>query len=99
LLLAAQWGTFSSAHTIPNRWFPIEFHTQPSLLHWLPTRVYRVIYQTLGYYGFFAEQANLSLMTQANLNCATAGLTGWRFRVDSARLLGLKSNLILVARR
>jgi hypothetical protein len=60
---------------------------------------YRVIYQTLGYYGFFAEQANLSLMTQANLNCATAGLTGWRFRVDSARLLGLKSNLILVARR
>jgi hypothetical protein len=84
--------------TTPNRWFPIEFHTQLPLLHWLPTRVYRVIYQTLGY-GFFAEQANLNLMTQANLNCATAGLTGWRFRVDSARLLGLKSNLILVARR
>ena len=84
--------------TTPNRWFPIEFHTQLPLLHWLPTRVYRAIYQTLGY-GFFAEQANLNLMTQANLNCATAGLIGWRFQVDSARLLGLKSNLILVARR
>jgi hypothetical protein len=70
--------------TLTTRWFAIEFHTQHPLLHWLPTRIYRVIYQTLGYYGFFAEQAKLNLMTQANLNCATAGLTGWRFGVDSA---------------
>ena len=27
--------------TTPNRWFPIEFHTQIPLLHWLPRNVFR----------------------------------------------------------
>jgi hypothetical protein len=29
--------------TTPNRWFPVEFHTQLPLLHWLPKAWFRLI--------------------------------------------------------
>jgi hypothetical protein len=84
--------------TTPCRWFPIEFHTQLPVLHWLPTLVYRALYRQLGY-GFFADENNLNLMTGKILRRCTARFTGWEFCVESMRLMGLKSNLILLARR
>jgi hypothetical protein len=52
--------------TIPNRWFPVEFHTQLPLLHWLPNDVYRPIYRAIGL-EFFADEAILNLMTKNDL--------------------------------
>ena len=34
--------------TTPNRWFPVEFHTQLPLLHWLPKSWFRRILRALG---------------------------------------------------
>ena len=80
--------------TTPNRWFPIEFHTQLTLVHWLPKPTCRRIFRMLDF-GPLAEEANLNLMTFRELRTATAGIKGWRFRILGARLLGWKSNLVL----
>jgi len=84
--------------TTPNRWFPIEFHTQVPLLHWLPTPVYRAIYRAIGL-QFFAQEENLNLMTRRNLLTIARAHPNWRFVVRFGRLLGLNSNLILCAHR
>jgi len=34
--------------TTPNRWFPVEFHTQLPLLHWLPAALYRPLFRPGG---------------------------------------------------
>jgi hypothetical protein len=84
--------------TTPNRWFPIEFHTQLPLIHWLPKATGRAIFRRLGY-GPFAEEKNLNLMTTSELRSTVKPLSGWRFKIAAARLLGWKSNLILFAHR
>jgi len=84
--------------TTPNRWFPIEFHTQLPLVHWLPNRFGRAILRRAGY-KFFADEANLNLMTSAQLSRILARHAGWRYRFVPTRLCGWTSNLVLVANR
>jgi hypothetical protein len=84
--------------TTPNRWFPIEFHTQLPLVHWLPPPACRAVMRRLGY-GFFAEEENLNLMSPGGLRQAVAGIEGWRFEIVAAKLLGWPSNLLLFAYR
>ena len=84
--------------TTPNRWFPIEFHTQLPLVHWLPTRLARAIMRTTGY-GFFAEEANLNLMTPTQLGRIMSRHPDWHFHFVPTRLFGWTSNLVVVASR
>jgi len=81
--------------TTPNRWFPVEFHTQLPLLHWLPKPWFRSILRSLGQREL-AREENLNLMTSAELRRAARGLEGWSFRIVHHRLLGFNSNLILI---
>jgi methyltransferase family protein len=84
--------------TTPNRWFPVEFHTLVPLLHWLPPGAFRAALRRLGH-DMLAEEANLNLMSGADLLAAAraAGVSG--ARVEAVRLGGLTSNLLLIARR
>jgi ubiquinone/menaquinone biosynthesis C-methylase UbiE len=84
--------------TTPNRWFPIEFHTQLPLVHWLPKPACRAVFRRLGL-GFFAEEVNLNLMTGRELRRIAAYHRGWSFRMLSPRLLGWPSNLVIVGSR
>jgi ubiquinone/menaquinone biosynthesis C-methylase UbiE len=84
--------------TTPNRWFPIEFHTQLPLVHWLPKPACRRVFRGLGF-GALAEEANLNLMSTRDIVGITRRFSGWRFRVATARLLGWTSNLILFGHR
>jgi hypothetical protein len=78
--------------TTPNRWFPIEVHT------YLPPGVFRAILRGLGR-EFFADEANLNLMSRASLVDA-ARLGGLEnFRVETVSLAGWPSNLLLIARK
>jgi ubiquinone/menaquinone biosynthesis C-methylase UbiE len=84
--------------TTPNRWFPIEFHTQLPLIHWLPKPACRAIFRNTGY-AFFADEGNLNLMTKDELGRIAARFGGWTHKFLPARLLGLTSNLVLVMRK
>jgi hypothetical protein len=84
--------------TTPNRWFPIEFHTQLPLIHWLPKPISRQVFQWLGF-DELARERNLNLMTASELRTITRAAAGFDFRIAAARLLGWKSNLILFGLR
>lgn len=84
--------------TTPNRWFPVEFHTQVPLLHWLPKPWFRRLLAKAGQHEL-AQEKNLNLMSRSELENAAKGLGSWDFEAASARLFGLKSNLILVGRK
>jgi Methyltransferase domain len=80
--------------TTPNRWFPIEFHTVLPLVHWLPKSTFRRLLSGTRY-RFFALEENLNLLDAAELRQICAGLRVKRARVESQRLLGLASNLLV----
>jgi ubiquinone/menaquinone biosynthesis C-methylase UbiE len=84
--------------TTPNRWFPVEFHTQIPLLHWLPNPVYRAIYRAIGF-EFFAEEANLNLLTRRDILALARRHPNWCSAIRFGWLAGLPSNLILCAHR
>jgi hypothetical protein len=87
--------------TTPNRWFPIEFHTVLPLVHWMPKPLFRSLMRHVRL-EFFAEEANLNLMTPGELRRA-AQESLWKakfeFDVATVRLLGWPSNLLLIASR
>jgi ubiquinone/menaquinone biosynthesis C-methylase UbiE len=82
--------------TTPNRWFPIEFHTQLPLVHWLPKPVFRNILSLVGHHEL-AQEANLNLMTPGEVRRMTEDKSGWSFDLACPRLLGWKSNIVLFA--
>jgi hypothetical protein len=84
--------------TTPNRWFPVEVHTQLPLIHWLPMPLCRAILRRTGY-AFFAEEANLNLMTRAGLRAMMAGHPACRYAFAPARLWGWTSNLVLMVHK
>ena len=84
--------------TTPNRWFPIEFHTLLPLAHWLPKRGFRWLLKRIGL-GFFADEANLNLLSRSEMKSLVSGEEGFEVRVLSVALLGWPSNLLLVGWR
>lgn len=84
--------------TTPNRWFPIDYHTQFPLIHWLPKRWHRAILMSLGH-GFFAKEENLNLMTATELREIASALPQFQTRIETASLFGWTSNLLLVGER
>lgn len=83
--------------TTPNRWFPIEFHTQLPIAHWMPKPAFRALLKKMGQHDL-ALESNLNLMTSSELGAISRNHPAWKMRVLSSRLLGWKSNLILAGR-
>jgi ubiquinone/menaquinone biosynthesis C-methylase UbiE len=80
--------------TTPNRWFPIEFHTQLPLTHWLPKSWCRGIWRNTGY-SFFADESNLNLVDAAELHQIMRLHPNCKYRVARMRLWGWTSNLVI----
>ena len=83
--------------TTPNRWFPIEFHTQLPLVHWLPKPLGRMILHRLGYRDLATEE-NLNLMSTRELRDIMKAFPACRYRFAPTTLLGWTSNLVLITR-
>jgi len=84
--------------TTPNRWFPIEVHTQFPLLHWLPKPLFRRLLAGTRH-GFFALEEHLNLVGRGELLRMARALPGWQIAVEPLRLFGWPSNLLLTLRR
>jgi hypothetical protein len=84
--------------TTPNRWFPIEFHTVLPVVHWLPKRTFRALMRRMGY-GFFAEEANLNLLSGGDLRWIASQIEEFAFTISSISLWGWPSNLLLSGKR
>ena len=80
--------------TTPNRWFPVEFHTVLPLVHWLPRRWFRRLLNGTKY-EFFAREENLNLLDRRDILRLCGGLAGCAVTVESLRLLGMPSNLLV----
>jgi hypothetical protein len=68
------------------------------VVHWLPKPMFRGLMRRTRR-GFFAEEANLNLMTARELGRAAAGIAGFESEVSSVFLAGWPSNLLLTMRR
>jgi hypothetical protein len=84
--------------TTPNRWFPIEFHTVLPLVHWLPKPMFRTLMHRIGR-AFFADEANLNLMTGGEVAMAADGVAGFERELSYVSLAGWPSNILLAMRR
>jgi SAM-dependent methyltransferase len=52
--------------TMPNRWYPIEFHTLVPFLHWLPPNQFRAMLRLMRK-DFFSHEENLNLLGEKDL--------------------------------
>jgi hypothetical protein len=95
LLRVARHGIFV---TTPNRWFPVEFHTTLPLVHWLPPAVFRALLRRIGR-QFYAQEANLNLMSRDDLHRAARQAGVKNFQIDTVRLGQWPSNLLLIGRK
>jgi len=84
--------------TTPNRWFPIEFHIVLPLVHWLPKPMFRSLMRRTGR-AFFADEANLNLMTGREMARAAHGVAGFDSELSYVSLAGWPSNILLAMRR
>lgn len=84
--------------TTPNRWFPIEFHTQLPLLHWLPPPLFRAVLVRCGQ-EFFASEGNLNLVSRRSLAHLAHRAGIGCCLIARITLLGFTTNLILIAKK
>lgn len=84
--------------TTPNRWFPVEFHTLLPLLHWLPPPTFRRILRRLGH-DVLSREENLNLLGAKDIHALCQALQIRNYKIDSVRLGGLSSNLLLTIRK
>lgn len=79
--------------TTPNRWYPIELHTYVPLVHWLPARLYRLIYRILGL-KVYADEKNLNMLEKKDLVNFAKQLSIKKYWIEEKRTLGFISNYL-----
>ena len=82
----------------PNRFYPIDFHTNLPLIHWLPKKIHRKILRFIGL-NFYSTEENLNLLSESNLINICKKLDIKNFKIIKHKLLFMTSNLILVIKK
>ena len=82
----------------PNRFYPIDFHTNLPLIHWLPKKIHRKILKFIGL-NFYSTEENLNLLSESNLINICKKLNIKNIKIIKHKLLFMTSNLILVIKK
>jgi len=82
----------------PNRFHPLEFHTKIPIIHWLPKGIHRKILRLVGL-KFLAEEKNLNLLSQHDLELIMRKLNQNNYEIKSINFFFIKSNLILIGEK
>ena len=81
--------------SMPNRYFPIDFHSKIPLIHMLPKNIHRGILKLFGE-SFFRYEENLNLISKKDLIFFCKKLNIKKFKIISHKLLFFTSNVILI---
>ena len=81
--------------SMPNRYFPIDFHSKIPLIHMLPKNIHRRIIKFFGE-SFFGHEENLNLLGKKDLILFLEKLNIKKFKIIKHKLLFLTSNIILI---
>lgn len=84
--------------TTPNRWFPVEFHSLLPFVHWLPRSFFRRLLRNTRY-DFFSYESNLHLLGRSDIENLCEDLNISSLVVESLRLIGCTSNLMVTIRK
>lgn len=79
----------------PNRYHPLDFHTQIPFLHWLPKSIHRKILNLVGL-KFYSQEENLNLISLNDLKFFLEEFKNIKYNISYIRLFGFKSNLIVL---
>ena len=79
----------------PNKFYPIDFHTNLPLVHWLPQKIHRKILKFFGL-NFYSSEENLNLLSKTNLIDICKKLNIKNYKIIKHKFFFMTSNLILV---
>jgi len=78
----------------PNRYHPIDFHTQIPFIHWLPKKIHRKILSLIGL-KFYSLEENLNLLSTTDLINFLNNFDNIEYKIQYINFLGFKSNCII----
>ena len=82
--------------TTPNRFYPIDFHTQLPLIHWLPKNIHRNLLKIVGI-KYFDREENLNLLSKNDLKKMMKNFDNKvDYKIKTINLLGFVSNFIII---
>ncbi len=81
--------------SMPNRYFPIDFHSKIPLIHMLPKNIHRRILKLLGD-NFFRHEENLNLLSKKDIIFFCQKLNIKKYKIIFHKFLFFTSNIILV---
>ncbi len=80
--------------TTPNRYHPIDFHTQIPFIHWLPKKIHRKILSLIGL-KFYSKEENLNLLSKTDLVSLLNNFSNIEYEIHYISLLGFRSNYLI----
>ena len=82
----------------PNRFHPIDFHTQIPFIHWFPRKVHRTILSLIGL-KFYSKEENLNLLSSADLIDLLNNFPDIEYEIRYIHLIGFKSNCLIFGKK
>jgi len=78
----------------PNRYHPIDFHTQIPIIHWFPKKIHRKILSLIGL-KFYSKEENLNLLSKTDLVSLLNNFSNIEYEIRYISLLGFRSNCLI----
>ena len=82
----------------PNRFHPIDFHTQIPFIHWFPRKVHRTILSLIGL-KFYSKEENLNLLSTTDLENLLKNFSNIEYEIRHINLIGFKSNCLIFGKK